>query len=80
MWIAKWDDSAARKGEIHLGVRHLSDEAGEGEEEFDKAVELERNFSKIEEHILTSLDSNDTKTRKIATVVLPDNAASMRVG
>ncbi len=80
MWIAKWDDSLRGK-EKYIWVSDTSPMKQERErKKFDKAVELERNFSKIEEHILTSLDSNDTKTRKIATVCYLINAASMRVG
>jgi DNA topoisomerase-1 len=80
MWIAKWDDKLRGK-EKYVWVSDTSPMKQQREmEKFEKARELEKNFSKIENHILKNLDSEDIKKRKIATVCYLINATSMRVG
>jgi DNA topoisomerase I len=80
MWIAKWGDKLRGK-EKYIWVSDTSPMKQEKEmKKFQKAVELEKNFHKIEDHILKNLESQDEKKRKIATVCYLIDAASMRVG
>jgi DNA topoisomerase I len=80
LWIAKWDDSLRGK-EKYVWVSETAPMKQEREiEKFDKAKELEDNFSKIQRHVLENLDSKDEKKRKIATVCYLIDALCMRVG
>lgn len=80
MWIARWDDKLRGK-EKYIWVSESSPMKQERErKKFDKAKELEKNFKRIEQHILRNLDSDDEKKRKIATVCYLIDAVNMRVG
>jgi DNA topoisomerase I len=80
MWIARWDDKLRGK-EKYIWVSDTSPMKQQREmKKFEKAMELEKNFRRIEDHITKNLDSDDVKKRKIATVCYLINAASMRVG
>ena len=80
MWIAKWDDKLRGK-EKYVWLSDTSPIKQEREmEKFNKAMELEKNFALIKNHIIKSLDSEDIKKRKIATVCYLIDALSMRVG
>ncbi|MFH1229052.1 MAG: DNA topoisomerase I [Candidatus Aenigmatarchaeota archaeon] len=80
MWIARWHDKLTDK-EKYVWVSESSPMKQEREmKKFDKAKELERNFKRIEEHIRKSLDSEDVKIRKVATVTYLIDAVNMRVG
>lgn len=80
MWIAKWDDKLRGK-EKYVWLSDTSPIKQEREmEKFNKAMELEKNFGLIKNHIIKNLDSEDIKKRKIATVCYLIDALSMRVG
>jgi DNA topoisomerase I len=80
MWIARWDDKLRSK-EKYIWVSDTSPMKQEREmKKFEKARELEKNFKRIENHILKSLDSDDEKKRKVATVCFLIDAVNMRVG
>jgi DNA topoisomerase I len=80
MWIARWDDKLRGK-EKYIWVSESSPMKQEREmKKFEKAMELEKNFKRIEQHILKNLDSNDEKKRKVATVCYLIDAVNMRVG
>jgi DNA topoisomerase I len=80
MWIARWDDSLRGK-EKYIWVSDYSPMKQEREmKKFEKAKELEKNFRRLEQHILKSLESDDEKKRKVATVCYLIDAVNMRVG
>ena len=80
IWIAKWDDKLRGK-EKYVWLSDTSPIKQEREmEKFNKAMELEKNFGLIKNHIIKNLDSEDIKKRKIATVCYLIDALSMRVG
>ena len=80
MWVARWNDKLRGK-EKYIWVSDTSPMKQEREmKKFEKATELEKNFKRIENHIISSLDSGEEKVRKIATVVYLIDAVNMRVG
>jgi len=80
MWISKWDDKLRGK-EKYIWVSDFSPMKQKKEmEKFEKAKELEMKFDLIKDHMMKSLDSEDLKKRKIATVCYLIDALSMRVG
>lgn len=80
MWVASWYDKLSDKKK-YVWFSDSSPMKQEKEiEKFDKANELEENFEKVKNHIMNSLDSNDVKTRKVATVCYLIDAVCMRVG
>lgn len=80
MYLAKWEDKLTGK----IKYVWFSDSAflkqNREKEKFKKAEELGKRISKIEEHILKNLDSEDEKRRKVATVCWLILGPNMRVG
>ncbi|MBN2202717.1 MAG: DNA topoisomerase I [Candidatus Aenigmarchaeota archaeon] len=80
MWIAKWKDMLTGK-EKYIWLADTSPMKQKREmKKFDKAKELDKNRPKIREYIQEHLDSNDEKTRKVATVCYLIEKVCMRVG
>ncbi len=80
MYIAKWEDKLSGK----IKYVWFSDSAflkqKMEKEKFKKAEKLDKQISKVEEHIMKSLDSKDLETRKIATVCWLILGVNIRVG
>ena len=80
MYIAKWEDKLSGK----MKYVWFSDSAflkqKMEKEKFKKAEKLDREISKVEEHILKSLSSEDLERRKIATVCWLVLKVNIRVG
>lgn len=80
LWIAKWDDKLRGK-EKYIWISDYAPMKQEREKDkFEKAIELEKKFGFIKNHIDKNLDSSDIKKRKIATVCYLIDAVNMRVG
>jgi DNA topoisomerase-1 len=80
MWIAKWTDKLTGK-EKYVWMADSSPIKQRREmEKFDKALELDRNRKLIHDYIIRNLDSNEAKTRKVATVCYLIETVCMRVG
>ena len=80
MWIAKWTDKLTGK-EKYVWLADSSPIKQRREmEKFDKAMELDKNRNIIHDYIMKNLDSNDLKTRKLATVCYLIETVCMRVG
>jgi DNA topoisomerase-1 len=80
MWIAKWDDKLRGK-EKYVWLSDTSPIKQQREiDKFDKARELEKKFEDIRKYVIGNLNSEDLKTRKIATVCYLIDVLSMRVG
>jgi DNA topoisomerase-1 len=80
MWIAKWDDKlrGVKKYVWLSETSHIKQQREK--EKFDQANALESEIEKLREYITTNLQSNDMKTRKIATVSFLIDALKLRVG
>lgn len=80
MWIASWYDKLSGKKKYVW----FSDEAPMKQkkeiQKFDKANELEEKFEEVKNYIMKNLESNDLRTRKVATVCYLIDAVCMRVG
>ncbi len=80
MYLAKWEDKLTGK----IKYVWFSDSAflkqKAEEEKFKKAEKLSREIPKVRAHIMKSLDSEDSDTRKIATVSWLILEVNMRVG
>jgi DNA topoisomerase-1 len=80
MWIASWYDILSGKKKYVW----FSDEAPMKQKKeirkFDRANELEEKFEEVKNYIMKNLESNDLKTRKVATVCYLIDAVCMRVG
>ena len=80
MYIAKWEDKLSGK----MKYVWFSDSAflkqKMEKEKFKKAEKLDKEISKVEEHILRSLSSEDLEIRKIATVCWLILKVNIRVG
>lgn len=80
MWIAKWDDPL-RGREKYIWLADSSQAKQQKEiDKFDKATELAKKIDKLRTHIANKLQSEDLKTRKIATVSYLIDALKLRVG
>ena len=80
LWIAKWDDKLRGK-EKYIWISDYAPMKQEREKDkFEKAMELEKKFGLIKNHIDKNLDSPDIKKRKIATVCHLIDAVNVRVG
>ena len=80
MWIAKWTDNLTGK-EKYIWMADSSPIKQRREmEKFDKALELDRRRNLIRDYIAKNLDSEDMKTRKVATVCYLIETVCMRVG
>jgi DNA topoisomerase-1 len=80
MYIAKWEDKLTGK----IKYVWFSDSAflkqKAEKEKFKKAEKLNKEITKVKEHIMKSLDSNDEAIRKIATVCWLILEVNIRVG
>src|SRR4030066_2273423 len=80
MYVAKWEDKLTGK----IKYVWFSDSAflkqNREKEKFKKAENLGKQIGKIEDHILTNLDSEDESRRKLATVSWLILVPNMRVG
>ena len=80
MYLAKWEDKLTGK----IKYVWFSDSAflkqKAEEEKFKKAEKLSKEIPKVRAHIMKSLDSEDSDTRKIATVSWLILEVNMRVG
>ncbi|UCC33586.1 MAG: DNA topoisomerase I [Candidatus Bathyarchaeota archaeon] len=80
MWIARWRDKLTGK------MKHVwfSDSSiikqRKDIEKFDKAMELHQSLALVQKHIWDSLDVQDTRRRKIATVSFLIDRLKIRVG
>lgn len=80
MWIAKWTDKLTGK-EKYVWMADSSPIKQRREmEKFDKAFELDKRRNLIRDYIAKNLDSDDPKTRKVATVCYLIETVCMRVG
>jgi len=80
MWIAKWDDKLVGK-EKYIWLSDSSHVKQQKEiEKFDKAKQLAKKIDKLRSHIWRSLESEDIKKRKVATVAYLIDELKLRVG
>jgi DNA topoisomerase-1 len=80
MWIARWTDKLTGK-EKYVWMADSSPIKQRREiEKFEKALELDRRRNLIRDYISMNLDSDDPKTRKVATVCYLIEKVCMRVG
>jgi len=80
MWIARWRDKiTGRMRYVWLSEQSPIKQRKEIEK-FDKAEELRRNLSRIQNHIWDNLDSSDLRRRKTATVCYLIDRLKIRVG
>jgi len=80
MWIAKWDDKLVGK-EKYIWLSDSSHVKQQKEiEKFDKAKELAKKIDMLRSHIWNSLESEDIKKRKVATVAYLIDELKLRVG
>jgi DNA topoisomerase-1 len=80
MWIAKWDDKLVGK-EKYIWLADTSHVKQQKEiEKFDKARELAKKIDALRNHILTNLEAEEAKRRKVATVAYLINDLKLRVG
>jgi DNA topoisomerase-1 len=80
MWIAKWDDKLRGK-EKYIWLSDSSHVKQQKEiEKFEKAKELAKKIDELRIHIFKNLQSDDVKTRKVATVSYLIDALKLRVG
>jgi DNA topoisomerase-1 len=80
MWIAKWDDKLVGK-EKYIWLADTSHVKQKKEiEKFDKARELAKKIDALHNHILSNLEAEEAKRRKVATVAYLINDLKLRVG
>ena len=80
MWVAKWDDKLAGK-EKYIWLADSSHVKQKKEiEKFDKARALAEKINELRDHIRKSLQSEDVKIRKVATVSYLIEELKLRVG
>ncbi len=80
MWIARWQDKLTGKMKYVWFSDSSILKQMKDIEKFDKAVEFRRNLVQVQSHILVSLNAEDLRRRKIATVCFLINRLKIRVG
>jgi DNA topoisomerase-1 len=80
IWIARWKDKLSGKMKYVWPSDSSPIKQRKDIEKFEKARELEQNLATIQQHILSSLDAEDLKRRKTATVCYLIDALKIRVG
>jgi len=80
MWIARWRDKLTGKTK-YVGFSDSSILKQQKDiEKFDKAKELRLRLEKVQRHVRQSLDSDDPRRRKTATVCFLIDKLKIRVG
>ncbi|UCE43652.1 MAG: hypothetical protein JSV57_04655 [Candidatus Bathyarchaeota archaeon] len=80
MWIARWRDKLTGKMKYVWFSDSSVLKQRKDIEKFEKARELRQSLTLVQKHILDSLDAQDTKRRKIATVSFLIDRLKIRVG
>jgi len=80
MWIARWQDKLTNKMKYVWFSDSSILKQQKDIEKFEKARELRQNLSRVQGHIWESLNAQDIKRRKIATVSFLIDRLKIRVG
>jgi DNA topoisomerase-1 len=80
IWIARWKDKLTDKMKYVWPHDSSPIKQRKEIEKFDKAIELRRNLSKVQRHIMDNLTSPDLRRRKTATVCYLIDELKFRVG
>jgi len=80
IWIARWQDKLTSKTKYVWFSESSILKQRKEIEKFDKAKELRQNLQRVKRHIWESLNSDDTKRRKIATICFIIDKLKIRVG